>query len=183
MRWLSAHSRRKLEIAWWKASSGGASGPDDVVVDVPLHGRLGDRVAHGRLAPVAPADQEGALRVGVQAPRVGVERRAGAAGQHRRREDERDGRSLLGKLLEARQRLRGGREADDVVVPRVALEQLALDLAQALGVSVDGKEHGPVHGCGCYSAAGETSALSGGAGAAGAGELGLELVEGGAEDA
>ena len=26
MRWLSAHSRRKLEIAWWKASSGGASG-------------------------------------------------------------------------------------------------------------------------------------------------------------
>jgi hypothetical protein len=72
-------------------------------------------------------------------------------GQDRRREHECDRCPVLGECLESGTCLRRGGEAHDVVVARVTLEQLALDLAQARCVPVDGEQHGPVHGSGCYS--------------------------------
>ena len=81
---------------------------DDVVIDVAVDDRLGDRVARGRVAPLPPADQERALRVRVHVPRIGEECRAGSPGQDRRREHERDRCPVLGERLESGTRLRRG---------------------------------------------------------------------------
>ena len=115
---------------------------DNVVVDVAVDDRVGDLVSRGGVAPVPPTDQDGALRVRCRATRVG----------ERRREHERHRRSFLRERLEPGTRLRRGGETHDLVVARVPLEQLALDLAQARCVPVDGEQRGSVHGCGCYSA-------------------------------
>ena len=76
---------------------------DEVVVDAPVHGCLEISRTDRRLAPLAPGDQQGALRVGVEAPRVGEERRrlssprrSGAASTSA------TGAPSLGKLLEPR---------------------------------------------------------------------------------
>ena len=123
---------------------------DEVVIDVSVDGRLGDRVARGRVAPLPPADQKRALRVRMQVPRIGQELRAGPTGQNRRREHERDRCPVLGERPEPGPCLLRGGEAHDLVVARVPLEELALDGAQACCVPVDGEQHGPAHGSGCY---------------------------------
>ena len=123
---------------------------DEVVIDVSVDGRLGDRIARGRLAPLPPADQKRALRVRVHVPRIGQELRAGPTGQNRRREHERDRCPVLGERTEPGTCLRRGGEAHDLVVAGVPLEELALDGAQACCVPVDGEQHGAAHGSGCY---------------------------------
>ena len=122
---------------------------DEVVIDMPVDGRLGDRVARGRIAPLPPADEERALRVRMQVPRVGQELRAAPTGQNLRRQHERHRCLVLGERPESRACLLRRGEAHDVVVARVPLEELALDGAQPGCVPVDGEQHGPAHGCGC----------------------------------
>jgi len=56
-------------------------GPDDVVVDASAGDRLEDRVAGGRIAEEAPADEQGALGVRVAAPQIGGCGRCRGGGQ------------------------------------------------------------------------------------------------------
>ena len=99
------------------------------------------------LTPVAPRDQQGSLRLGVEAdeprraPRCPVIPCEPLAG-----EDQGDLDARGGELLELRTRLRGRSHADHAVVPRVPIVQLAFDVAQHARVVVDGEQDGLAHG-------------------------------------
>ena len=119
--------------------------PDDVVVDLPVLDRLEDRLARLAKAPFAPADQQGALRVRMQLAHLAEKLAARGAVERLSCEHERD-RLVRGvEIRDTASRLQSRGDALDTVVPRVPVEQLALDGRQVGRVAVDGEDDRCAH--------------------------------------
>ncbi len=120
-------------------------GPDDVVVDPPLLDRREDRVSRLAVAPVAPADEQRALRVRMGLPHLAEQVAPGAVLEPLAGEDERDvlaGGVDLGELATS---LVGRGDADDAVVALVPVAKLPLDALETLWVRVHGEDDGRGH--------------------------------------
>ena len=78
---------------------GGRRRPQHVVVDATLGDRVEDRLAGVRIAPVAPPDQQPALRVRVQPARFVQQLAAGRPVEPMGREHQRDVVAVVGELL------------------------------------------------------------------------------------
>ena len=74
----------------------------------------------------------------VQSPHLAQQLAPGRPAEPLRGEDERDVLARVRKQLELDHRLLRRGHADDAVAPRVAVDQLALDVAQRARVFVDG---------------------------------------------
>ena len=120
-------------------------GPHDVVVDLAVLDRLEDRVAGLAEAPLAPPDEKRALRVRMEPAHLGEELAAARIIDLLPREHDGDVVAALAKLREPIARLRGRRRADDVVVPGIPVEELALDSGEPGRVGVDSEDDGVRH--------------------------------------
>ncbi len=120
--------------------------PDDVVVDLPVLDRLEDRVAGLAEAPLAPSDEQRALRVRMELAHLGEQLAASRVAELLSGEHDGDVVAVLAEQREPIARLRGRRRADDVVVPGIPVEELALEPGEAGRVAVDGEDDGVRHG-------------------------------------
>ena len=128
------------ELVRWR------DGPHDVVVDLAVLDRLQDRVARGAEPPLAPADEQGALRVRMELPDLAEELAAGATVQRLAREYDGDRLACRLDLRQVTAGLRGRGDAHDAVVACVPLVEFALDRGEIGRIVVDRENHRLAHG-------------------------------------